>query len=141
MNEGPTLLTESELSTLAGLARAMTAIDGRVTPAEQEAVLALRETIAEGSSDTATPYRGGARAEPLSEERWRQILERAADQLDSEDALQKAAAEVTRQGARDAIFALLAEIAIVDAIGPGEWKALEWLETEWAIQTLEAPDG
>jgi hypothetical protein len=132
-----TPLTEAELLTLAGLARAMTRMDGRVTGREQDAVLALRSSVSEGVTDAGSPYRGTIGVDAIEPGRWRELLERASDTLHTEEALQRAALAVTRPEAREAIYALVAEIAIVDAIGPSEWRALEWLEAEWGVQPHE----
>jgi hypothetical protein len=133
-----TELTEAELVVLAGLGRAMTRIDGRVTAEEQEAVLSLRLNVSEGVAKEGSPYRGRVGTTPLEPDRWRTLLERAGETLDTEEKLQEAAMSVTRPEAREAIFALVAEIAIVDAVGTAEWRALEWLEERWDLRAEPA---
>lgn len=134
----PTPLTEDELLTLAALARSIASLDGRVTSGEVTAVAAMRQALAETSTPAATPYRSAAKIEPLSAARWEALIMRAARELIDEDALRDAARRVVRQEAREAMYGLLVQVAIVDSIGEREWNALVWLEQEWSLEPSAA---
>jgi len=135
-------LTPTEMLTFAGLLRKLIRMDGRFTEAEREALSRVALEVAE-SEDAASgaPYRGEAPLSPIGETKLFERIEQSADAYPDDARLRAAALEITRQSAREAMHALLFEVAASDVIGEGEGDLLEWLEEKWELEHMPPLEG
>ena len=129
-------LTEHELLALAGLLRAVVRSDGLFSAEERRALEVVAMSVAPfdevARADGA--YRTSADAgEPLGGDRLFAWIERAGRELVDDAALRAAALKVTRLEAREAIHALLFEVAASDMITAGERATLDWLAKAWGL--------
>lgn len=127
-------LTPDELLAFGGLARALVRADGQFT--EEEAI-ALEEASADLFRST-TLTGGTYRTPPTTDHDGDsaavfELLERASVALPDDDAIRRAAKQVTRQFARELIFGILYEVAASDVISKSEWPLLDWLSKEWGV--------
>lgn len=137
-------LNDAELLTLAGLARLLVRLDGRLTPDERRALAELGDMIAAPSSRPETadagPYRDRAPPlEPLGADAFFELVERAARELSDEAQILAAARAVARPDARAAIHALLHHVAMASPLGAGELRLLDWLAVEWELEAVINP--
>ena len=125
------ILKPHEQLALAGLVRFIVQADGRYSPEEFSALTPIVEDLLSSKPATDSPYRNGE-GEPDASAGWA-LLDRAAEELDDDEAVKQAAMAVTDQNAREAIFLALYELAASDTITEEEWPVLEWLQKEWGI--------
>jgi len=124
-------LKPHEQLALAGLVRFLIQADGRYSPEEFSALTPIVEDLLTTKPGPDSPYREGE-GEPDAAAGWA-LLDRAAEELDDEAAVQAAAKAVTDQTAREAIYLALFDLAAADTITSDEWPVLEWLQKEWGI--------
>ena len=112
-------MTHQEKLVLVGLARLMVRLDHEFT--EEEAG-ALGHLIDEMGSDQF----------------WK-LIEEASGLED--DAVRKAATEVSNEESQELIYGSLYEVAIAGSIEEGENELLDWLEETWGLEVQDiAPD-
>ncbi len=131
-------LTGPEARALAGLLRALIRKDGRFTEGEREALSRVADSVAlveEGALATESSRGSAEPAEVLGEERLYELLDRAGAELSDEAAVRAEALRVTRPAAREAIHAVLFEVAASDVISGGESTLLDWLAEQWELET------
>lgn len=138
MNE-PEQLNDSELLTLAALARLMIRLDGQFTEDEERALGEIADAIAAPASQRDDegdgPYREGAEpAEALGEAAFFELIELAGEELPDDASVREAARAVERPEARASIHALLHHLAVANTAQPRELALLGWLATEWQIE-------
>lgn len=135
-------LTPTEMLTFAGLLRKLIRMDGRFTEAEREALSRVALEVAESAEAGAdAPYRGDGKIAPIGETKLFERIEQAAESYPDDPTLRAAALAVTRPAAREAMHALLFEVAASDVIGEGEGDLLEWLEEKWELQHMAPLEG
>jgi hypothetical protein len=136
------VLTDAELLVFGALARRLVGADGQLSAEEAAALEDVgSELLARTGAPVLGPYRSGPAAptDAPDPERVADLLERAAEALPDEEAVLRAAREVTRQAARETVFGALYAIAASDVIAKAEWPILEWLEREWDVSIDEVP--
>lgn len=141
-------LNDSELLTLAALARLMIRLDGQFTEDEERALGEIADAIAAPASQRGEenlgdgPYRGsGEPDEALGEAAFFELIELAAEELPDDASVREAARAVERPEARASIHALLHHLAIANTAQPRELALLEWLATEWQIESGAPAEG
>ncbi len=130
--------TEAELAAVAQLLIAMLRVDGQASEAEQDAlrVFAKRVRVGVKPADGA-PYRaaaGGDGQDGLA--LLAPHLDRAAASGVSKEDFLRAAAVITRQDAREAIYAALFDVSAADLIVGQEWDLLKLLVDAWNIEPV-----
>lgn len=140
-------LNDSELLTLAALARLMIRLDGHFTEDEARALGEIADAIAAPASQRGEaspedgPYRAsGEAAEALGEAAFFELIELAGEELPDDASVREAARAVERPEARASIHALLHHLAVANTAQPRELALLEWLANEWKIEAAPA-DG
>jgi hypothetical protein len=126
-------LTRIELLVLAGLLRLMVRADGKVDPAEIEALDGVHLRVAELLGDEGAAYRASAARKPIDEATWGSIWDMSASQQPGRDRVLAAAARVERAEAREAIYAILCDVAAADTIAPAETALLDHLASTWGL--------
>ena len=141
-------LNDSELLTLAALARLMIRLDGQFTEDEERALGEIADAIAAPASQRGEdspedgPYRGsGEPIEALGEAAFFELIELAGEELPDDASVREAARSVERPEARASIHALLHHLAIANTAQPRELALLEWLATEWQIEGGAPAEG
>lgn len=131
-------LNDSELLTLAALARLMIRLDGQFTEDEERALGEIADAIAAPASQRDGgdgPYREGAEpVEALGEAAFFELIELAGEELPDDASVREAARAVERPEARASIHALLHHLAVANTAQPRELALLGWLATEWQIE-------
>ena len=125
-----TPLTETERLTFAALLRAQIRLDRYTTPDEQNVLHTVAAELLGGTvADVADTLAA--------------LMEQSAERYKDDEALRAAAAEVTRQEAREGIFGALYEISAAGTITMGESSLLDWLGELWqiTIRAVDAPAG
>ena len=126
-------LTDEELLAFCALTRLLVRLDHRITEQEREAIERVGPQLATADPMSKDPYRGAPDScDDAIETLWT-MMERAAAELTDDDSIRQAACGVTRQVAREDIYAALYDIAASDAISDAEWTIMEWLSSEWGI--------
>lgn len=126
-------LTPSEMLALAGLLRKLVRIDGRFSEAERNAIARVGAAVSESDDASAT--------KPIGAEALFQRIEDASEAYPDDQTLRAAALAVSRPEARNAIHAILFDVAASDAIGQGEADLLDWLEEKWELEAAEPLEG
>jgi uncharacterized tellurite resistance protein B-like protein len=107
-------LTRDEQLALGGLIRQMIRADGVFSAEEEERVDAIGEEL--GSKDLI----------------WRMISDSAQAFKDDAE-VRRAAAAISRVGARELVLGVLTSVAIADTVSPGEMGLLDALRAAWGI--------
>ena len=113
-------LNPDERQALVGLMKVLVMSDGNVTEDELEHVEALVEAF-------------GA-------DEYQRMLDAVATQFKDEAAFRKFLTGITRQEARDLIFATVLEGAAENALDSNEGELLDWLSSTWNVK-VEIDDG
>jgi hypothetical protein len=136
-------LNDSELLTLAALARLMIRLDGQFTAEEERALGEIGDAIAAPPSqrggDGAYRENAAESVEALGEAAFFELLELAGEELPDDASVREAARSVDRPEARASIHAHLHHLAISNPAQPRELELLEWLATEWQIEESAPP--
>jgi hypothetical protein len=109
--------------------------DERVDPAEARAVRRLASELAEGREGAGDAYRRMAPVASIGEAAWSALWQEAVATLPTSDDVKRAALEIQRPQARDAIYGAVYDVASVNTIEGAEWSILEWLEDKWGIRS------
>ncbi len=135
-------LTPTEMLTFAGLLRKLIRMDGRFTEDERDALGRVALEVAESDdAGSGAPYRGEGSVAPIGETKLFERIDQSAAAYPDDQKLREAALAVTRQAAREAMHALLFEVAASDVIGEGEGDLLEWLEEKWQLEHMKPLEG
>ena len=108
------MLTHDEKLALVALLKRFVSEDGEVADEELDAIASL--------------------AAALGEEEYRQLVDEAAERLQSDEDTRAFLATITRQEARDTIYGLTFEAAASEALQDIEADILDWLAETWSIQ-------
>lgn len=142
MDEDPVSLSHEELVVLAGLVRATIEADDRIDPAEVRAVQRIAAAVTEAADHAPLgAYRTAAYVTPLDEAAWSAIWREAVERLPSIDDVKRAAKAVGRAEAREALYALVHDVAAADTIAGAEWSLLGWLEEAWSLSTTRGSES
>lgn len=104
-------LTPDEDMVLVGLVREVVQADGEFSAAEKRETAAVRTA--------------------MGDSRFAAAAERIRQDCPTRAALKEAAKMMSRQEARETIFAVLQQIAYVDGVDEAEEKPLRWLASWW----------
>lgn len=131
--DDPVALTHEELLVLAGLVRLTIEADDRVDPVEARAVRRLASELAEGREGAGDAYRRMAPVASIGEAAWSALWQEAVATLPTSEDVKRAALEIQRPQAREAIYGTVYDLAAVNTIEGAEWSILEWLEATWGL--------
>ncbi len=135
-------LDSSEELALVGLLRLMVRLDRQGSPEERDAYRsALRAALAPVSTDPTATYRESPAAPTIDEAHIAALEGRADQELSTDESVRIAALAVTRQSARDTIFAALSDLSAAEGPLGGEIALLDWLAAEWSIVIHEVPEA
>ena len=134
-----TALEPHEQLAFAGLARVLVRADGTFPAREGAALEQVAKDILAPAASPTSPYRDKSSPEADPGAIWA-LIDRAATELPTEEAVKIAARQVTRPEAREAIFGALLQIASSDVVSPEEWPVLDWLSAQWAVESRGSPD-
>lgn len=127
------LLTSDEQLALAGLLRLLVRLDGEFSEDEEVAITAAASRIGTARATDDGAYRDESPTEALGADAFWKLIDRAAIELPDDEAIRRAAIGVERPAAREAIHAVLYDVASADAVAPAELSLLDWLANEWKL--------
>jgi hypothetical protein len=130
--------TEAELAALGELLIAMLRVDGQASDAEQAALRLFAKRVRLGARPSdAAPYRAQAGEDGIDGLTvLGPHLDRAAAKGVSREDFVRAAGAITRQEAREAIYAALFDVSAADVIVGQEWELLKVLVDAWNIEPV-----
>jgi len=105
-----------------------------LTRRQQKAMVALMEALAfsDGSVDEGERREINKVANMLGDERYRELLEDANEEIRDEDALKRMLLSIEDQGAREVIYGTALEESMLAPAGPHHQSALrDWVGEAW----------
>ncbi len=117
-------LTHQELLVLAGLLRVLVLVDREVDGYELDALDRVGDRVATAGASG-----------PLGTDGFRLVFGEANRALPDRASVRAAAEGLTRPAAREAIYAIVRDVALANGIVREEQALLDWLEERWELVT------
>jgi len=114
-------LDEDERAALVALLDKVIAADQELTDDEEKS---LRRTI-----------------DALGPDAYARAVDRADETIKDDADLRRLLQNITRQGAREAIYTAIMDVALANVVMPQEAPLLEWLARTWDIQPKSPPSA
>lgn len=110
---------------------------------ERTAIVALLDRVISADRELSEDEEKHLRKiiEALGPEAYARAVEHVDETIENEADLEPLLQSITRQDAREVIFAAVMDVALADAVMPQEAPLLEWLAKEWGIEVKPLPES